>query len=192
MVKALMNHRWLSLPKTKNLLFDLDNTLIDRQSALKAFAYFSFKQCKQSIDLFIEIDNWGYTSRSVFVQHLIAAGLVAIEANEFLQTFYRFMREFDYRNRQVLHLLTSLKKRYELFIVSNGSLKNQLEKIKHSGLHQLLAPQNIFISQAVGVAKPDSEFFRRVMDQAKLELPRSLVIGDDPRNDIDCAAALGL
>ena len=51
---------------------------------------------------------------------------------------------------------------------------------------------DIFISSACGVKKPDSRFFQLLIDKYNLDITKSIMIGNDSISDIAGAKSVGL
>jgi len=75
-------------------------------------------------------------------------------------------------------------------IVTNGSTAQQFGKV-HT-LHLPVDDDAVFISEAVGVAKPDPAIFRVACTAMCVTPDDALMVGDNPVNDIDCARTAGL
>ena len=75
-----------------------------------------------------------------------------------------------------------------------GVLANQprsaLEDLDRAGITALC--DGVWLSAAVGLAKPDPAFFRVALDAWKLDPGRVAYVGDRPDNDVAPARALGL
>ena len=87
-------------------------------------------------------------------------------------------------------VLSYLKHRYRLFIITNGFEEVQYKKIRNSGLDNYF--EGIITSEQAGVQKPHEEIFLYAMQQAGVTAKESLMIGDDIEGDINGAQALGL
>ena len=68
-------------------------------------------------------------------------------------------------------------------MVSNGTVVAQEKKLRLSGLGELM--DGIFLSEAVGVEKPNVEFFERMFGNIDLvEKDQVLIVGDSLTSDI--------
>lgn len=89
-----------------------------------------------------------------------------------------------------LDLLTSLKDRYELHIITNG-----FEEVQHVKLEQSkLAPffNEIITSERAGVKKPDPGIFELALQETGASAAESLMVGDDVHADMVGAKKAGL
>jgi putative hydrolase of the HAD superfamily len=86
-------------------------------------------------------------------------------------------------------LLTDLGERYSIHIITNGFHEVQLEKIKHSGLHEHL--DLVLSSEMAGAKKPDPRIFSTALARTKSTPEQSLMIGDSAAADIEGARNAG-
>ncbi len=87
-------------------------------------------------------------------------------------------------------VLSYLKGKYRLYIITNGFQEIQLKKISNSKLGGYF--DGIITSERAGVQKPHAEIFQYALRQAGAEASASLMIGDDIEGDILGAQALGM
>ena len=79
--------------------------------------------------------------------------------------------------------LERLSKKYRLFITSNGTAKVQNKRLDSAGIRKYF--EEIFISQDIGINKPDKRFF----DYCFTRIPgfdpkKAMIVGDSPSSDI--------
>ncbi len=89
-----------------------------------------------------------------------------------------------------IEVLTELKKRYILHIITNGFKEVQFIKLKNSNLEQFFS--KIFISETIGASKPKTAFFEYAVKSANARKKECLIIGDNLDTDIDGAINFGL
>jgi len=87
-------------------------------------------------------------------------------------------------------VLSYLKERYRLFIITNGFQEVQHKKIRNSGMDNYF--EGIITSEQAGVQKPHEEIFLYALQQAGVNAEDALMIGDDLEGDIKGAEALGM
>lgn len=87
-------------------------------------------------------------------------------------------------------VLTYLKSKYTLHIISNGFKESTLTKMEVSGLNPYF--KNVIISEDVGVNKPDKAIFEYALDKATAEKHESIMIGDSIEADIRGAQDYGM
>ena len=80
-------------------------------------------------------------------------------------------------------LVKQLKGRVEQYAVTNGTAVAQERKLNKSGLIHLL--DGVFISEQVGVEKPDKRFFDRVFEEiGRRPANEVLIVGDSLTSDM--------
>ncbi|KGE18985.1 HAD family hydrolase [Paenibacillus wynnii] len=76
-------------------------------------------------------------------------------------------------------------------IITNGPEDHQMKKIRALGVDKLIPEDRIFISDAVGIAKPDPEIFAYVNRKTETTPEHCLYIGDTWGNDVVGALEAG-
>jgi putative hydrolase of the HAD superfamily len=89
-----------------------------------------------------------------------------------------------------IEVLTYLKSKYELNIITNGFNEVQYLKIEHSGLTHFF--KNIITSEKAGFQKPDIRIFEYALKQANASPNKSVMIGDSFDADIMGAHKAGI
>jgi putative hydrolase of the HAD superfamily len=87
--------------------------------------------------------------------------------------------------------LSALRKEgIKCHIVTNGPLDGQLKKLKITGLDQLV--DEVFVSEALGVSKPDPEVYRIVLARLGASPATAAMVGDSLENDVLPPRSLGM
>ncbi|MCU4155667.1 YjjG family noncanonical pyrimidine nucleotidase [Carboxylicivirga sp. A043] len=89
-----------------------------------------------------------------------------------------------------LEVLKQLQERYQLHIITNGFKEVQTQKLHNSGLRPYFT--NIYISELIGVQKPNTYFFDYAIKSSHASKKESLVIGDSLEADIKGAQKAGI
>jgi putative hydrolase of the HAD superfamily len=77
-------------------------------------------------------------------------------------------------------------------IITDGLAIKQTEKLIRLKLYSFFTPGAIFISDEIGISKPNIKLYQYACNQLNL-LPHEVIyVGDDPINDIDPAKTLGM
>lgn len=80
-------------------------------------------------------------------------------------------------------IVKSLQGKVKQYVVSNGTVVAQEKKLRLSGLGELM--DGIFLSEALGVEKPNVEFFERMFETiGPVEKDQVLIVGDSLTSDI--------
>ena len=189
---------------TDTLIFDLDNTLIDRNGALrKTIAVWLMEQGmvestdrEAALEKIMVRDNWGYTDRPDFCNWLqLTYGNKAgneTTGHELFDYILNNIAFYVQADMTVLNVLLNLGNHYRLVLATNGNSITQRNKLKQAGLTTLFKADHLFISGEMGHAKPDKRFFDFIIERLSICPPHAMVIGDDPLNDIEAASQCGL
>lgn len=81
-------------------------------------------------------------------------------------------------------------KGYRLWLLSNAQQAFTAYELRHLGLHDKF--DAIYISSDYGCRKPDSRFFRALLEQQNLDISKCLMIGNDRDTDIAGAKKVGI
>ncbi|MFO1052858.1 MAG: HAD-IA family hydrolase [Planctomycetota bacterium] len=116
---------------------------------------------------------------------LVAAGVVAYH-----ETKWRELKVYD----DVYEVLRWLATRPGLVrgIISAGIGIKQAEKVIRLRVYEFLTPNAIYFTDQVGINKPNPKLYRRVLQDLGLSADRCMYVGDNPTNDIDPAAEIGM
>lgn len=86
--------------------------------------------------------------------------------------------------------LKELKERGKVYMITNGTTAAQKGRIRASGIGEFL--DGVFISDELGVAKPEKAFFEAVLKSIGISGKNCVVIGDSLTSDISGANNAGL
>lgn len=171
------------------VLFDLDETLIDRSAAVRSFAQ---KLCpyldqstntSQFVQQVVEIDALGYLPRGEFFAELNKRFGSFLPDGVIKDVFYAEVWETPILAAGVIDALKTLaEKQIPLGVISNGSKKAQETKLKKSDLWQYF--DEVLVSESFGVKKPDPSIFLAAAKQLNAEISSSWYVGDHPVNDV--------
>lgn len=183
------------------VLWDVDGTLLDfnaaERAAIKAlFSEFGLGACSDAMLARYSDINAGYWRR--------------LERNELTKAevligrFEQFFREYGLDTRIVqafnaryqvalgdtivyrddsLKLVQALRGRVKQYVVSNGTVVAQTKKLERSKLGALM--DGIFLSEELGVEKPNRGFFDKVFSAIRPDdLSQVMIVGDSLTSDI--------
>ena len=184
----------------KAIFFDLDRTLLDRDTTVRLFAqgqydrlYPYLKHAGKTIYVtrFVELDNHGLVRKDRVYKHLVQELRVPRLT---WQDFYKdFRANFRYACRPFQDtdsVLETLKQAgFHLGIVTNGS-GHQMTNIRAIEIEDYF--EAILISEWEGVKKPEPEIFHRALAKLRVSAPESVFIGDNPIADIAGAGQVGM
>ena len=181
------------------LLFDLDNTLINRDQAMyKTMEHWlqlhPGHQC--SLEEIMERDANGYSNRTDFCNWLLqvsgAESARQFTADTLLAFIHQQVITHLSPDTAVQQLLASLKKRFRLVLASNGSSRTQRAKLQQTGLNVFFDAKQVFISGEMEHEKPDPLFYTTILHDLAMTPTQAMMIGDHPENDIRAAQQAGL
>jgi putative hydrolase of the HAD superfamily len=176
------------------LLLDLDNTLLDRESAFRAFAgefIADLGAPSSDVDWLIAADNDGVASRYELADALrlrYRLSATVVEIVEALRAGILAHTRLDPLIACALQIAANAG--WVPVIVTNGDTRQQEAKIRSTGLDQYVAEW--VVSEEAGVRKPDGRIFELAADRARMGLRGAWMIGDNPEADIAGAAGMGL
>jgi len=79
-----------------------------------------------------------------------------------------------------------------LGIITMGPQVKQAEKILRLGLMEFIDPGAIFISDQIGIGKPNVKLYMRACRQLDIWPLEAMYVGDNPPNDVDPPNQLGM
>jgi putative hydrolase of the HAD superfamily len=77
-------------------------------------------------------------------------------------------------------------------VITTGLQVKQAEKLLRLGVYPLLTPSAIFISDQIGISKPNPKLFLRACAEVGAAPAECVHVGDHPGHDIDPANAAGM
>jgi putative hydrolase of the HAD superfamily len=135
------------------VLFDLDNTLIDRDGAVGDWLLRTIGA--PSVHKALKLDDNGYGDRDAFFSYV--ASCTGWTSEKAKASFYEGILPLQRLNRGASQLLDRIHGRIIIGIGSNGRTSMQMDKIAATGLGKWTP--KIIISESVGCKKPDPAFF---------------------------------
>ena len=184
-----------------SVLFDLDNTLVDRAAGFERFCRELYRTSgvmerthseDAAVALIIEWDESGIPPVPTLLERIMEVwpgvfGDLDQAVAVFLEILPRMVL-LDPRTRNMLEDLSD--QGVACGIVTNGGTPMQQAKIEESGLQGLVVSYTI--SQAAGVSKPDAAIFAQALQSIGGRVETTLFVGDNPEHDIVGASAVGM
>nr|BFD91303.1 hypothetical protein KitaXyl93_26630 [Kitasatospora sp. Xyl93] len=181
------------------LLFDLDNTLLPRDAAYRAWAQDLLSEHDLppgDLDWFVTLDGGGYVPRSTVLSAVRRRYGLDVSA-DFLIAHYRrgINSHIHCPPRHIEALRAARAAGWTLGIVSNGGTRPQLEKIRRTGLGPLV--DGWVISEEADCVKPDPLIFELAAQRCGIAptgdwAEHTWMIGDHAPADIAGAELAGL
>lgn len=188
----------------KALFFDLDDTLHDSQYPFEKTVEELFPEIASEINMndlsikFREASDWlwkDYVAGNLSLVDLrtkrIMVALKRMDITIDSEEARLFQNQYEYNQSQlkmfpeVPNLLGMLKKKgITVGMITNGPVEHQHSKISSLGLKSHIPIDLIFVSDGVGVAKPNPDIFHHVRKHVNLAPHELLYIGDSWENDV--------
>lgn len=181
------------------VLFDLDNTILDRSRTFRSFTkqfidtYLGHLDSTSVIfDRIIDLDQDGYKDKSLLFDELLDELPWKVKPQKLeLLDFY----EAEYVKSAVLmdqakEVLRRARSIYKTALITNGRNVIQYGKIDHLGIRQDF--DHIIVSEEAGVKKPDPKIFTMAIEALRVSPEQCIYVGDHPVNDIQGAAGIGM
>ncbi|GGG14948.1 HAD family hydrolase [Paenibacillus aceti] len=188
--------------RIKAILFDLDNTLMDRDWTFQQFARQLIDEClidmsgeeqARLLAYMIKSDADGYRSKQGYFLELIEK-LPWIEKPSLEElTSYYGLNYMTHARAMAYALDTLLQCRasgLKLGIITNGASSHQHNKIDSLQLRPYV--DTIVVSGDIGIHKPDPRIYHLALEKLGTSAEETVIVGDHPRNDIWGAAQLGI
>lgn len=191
----------------KILLLDLDDTILDfgmqeKVAIEKTLSGAGIDPTPENCALYsrINLEHWKRLEKGEITREQVIFGRfetlfnelgVTADAEQTALNYMEHLSEGHYFLPGAEEALKRLSKKYRLFMVSNGTASVQDRRIKSSGVGEFF--EDIFISQNVGVNKPDKAYFdycfARIPD---FDPSKTMIVGDSLSSDIQGGKNAGI
>ncbi|QWG90019.1 HAD family hydrolase [Bacillus mycoides] len=177
------------------MLFDLDDTLLDRDKAVDNLFLLVLEKCYEDVSdtvknnmlqKFKEYDKreYGISDKTIVLESLFDefAPKYRLPRN-YIQDFWNenLPKCFSIDQNTIL-FLNHIKRHFKVGIITNGSTQRQKAKIMNTGLNEYF--DMIIISEEVGFSKPDKLIFELALNKLNVQSEDVLFVGDDLEKDI--------
>ena len=170
------------------LLIDLDNTLVDRRAAYKAWAASRFGESE--VPWLVEADRDGFEKREALAATIVAR--YGGDEDRMVTELRAGMVEQLSPDPEIdAVLIDAAAAGFVPHVVTNGLVSQQEAKLRRTGLDRLVAGWTI--SEGAGVWKPERRIFEIAAAAAGLPLPaEGWMVGDSATSDIGGGSGAGL
>jgi len=180
----------------KAMLFDLDNTLLNRDEAVDRLFFKLVKMCYRDVDHTLENEmrqQFKVYDGKYFGQH-DKTDVIASFFDEFppqngmpnhaIQDFWNlhFPQCFAV-HPDTITFIHRIKQQVKVGIITNGSVERQKAKIAYTNLDRCF--DTVIISEEVEFSKPDKRIFEVALKRLDVNPEETLFVGDDLEKDID-------
>lgn len=180
--------------------FDLDRTLLDRDTSILSFISSQYEAFKFRLngtergrfaESFIRLDARGSLWKDMVYKKMVAElGIHDVTWEELFADFDARISDFYVPFPYMHAALLDLKQTYQMALITNGRTIFQNRTIKALGISSYF-PVALF-SETEGVRKPDPEIFLRALDRLGVRPEESVYVGDHPVSDIEGATRAGM
>ena len=191
----------------KNILFDLDDTLLDfkmaeKHALKKTLLAYGIDPNEETVSLYSRINasQWkllekGELDRSTLKVRRFALFSeeigIDLNAKEVASAYESNLAIGHFFIDGAPELLQALKCRYRLYVVTNGFARVQRSRLKSAQIESFF--DAVFISEEIGAEKPSPDFFnacfKRIPDFRQNE---AILIGDSITSDIKGGLQAGI
>lgn len=179
----------------KAVLFDLDDTLLDRDNAVDKLFFIMLEKCYEDINdsikremlqKFKEHDkrNYGQKDKTKVLEAFFDAypPKYRIPHNDIIAFWNKHFPYCFSVNEDRINIVNEIKSQVKVAIITNGTVHRQKAKIMSTNLHHYF--ETIIISDEVGVSKPDKRIFELALNMLNVQPEDTLFVGDDLERDI--------
>ncbi len=186
----------------RTVIFDVDDTLYDQLIPFQRAAekhlevphermeefYLTSRKIADALFHLSESGAMAMDDMQVYrIQRACEAFGITISREEslaFQKDYAAFQGQIELRDDMRAALDYCRQQQIQLGVITNGPTAHQWKKVQQLGLTEWIAPENIFVSAEVGIAKPSVEIFRHAEKKLALEQAQTLYVGDSYANDI--------
>lgn len=185
----------------QTILWDVDATLLDFHAAEKTaihklFQQFHLGECSDAmLQRYAKINRgyWERLEKGELTRDQVLVGrfqeffekekLDVSAAPAFNEAYQSALGDTIVYRDDSYQIIESLRGKVKQYVVSNGTIVAQEKKLRLSGLGALM--DGVFLSEELGVEKPNKEFFDKVFAQiGYLDRETVLIVGDSLTSDI--------
>ncbi|WP_226671150.1 HAD family hydrolase [Metabacillus litoralis] len=177
------------------MLFDLDDTLLNRDEAVDKMFFIILEKCygdvkhsvkTEMIQRFKEYDkeSYGYDDKTIVFKSLFDEfpPKYRLPHNNIQDFWNTNFPQCFLINQNIINLLNTLKSQVKVAIITNGSTQRQKAKLMNTNLNSFF--DVILISEEEEISKPDKRIFELALDKLNVHHEDALFVGDDIEKDI--------
>lgn len=183
------------------VLFDMDETLLDRQGSLRRFTAAQHARHKETlaelsvtafVERFMTLDNNGALWKDEVYRRILDENCItAIDPqtllDEYITDFHIHCQGFAGLAEMVAALAADSRR---LGLITNGTFPFQLHNFRALGVADHF--DAVLVSEQEGIRKPDPEIFRRALARLGVAAEEAVFEGDNPEADIRGAQGVGM
>ncbi|MUK87825.1 HAD-IA family hydrolase [Ornithinibacillus sp. L9] len=177
------------------MLFDLDDTLLNRDRAVDKMFLIIFEKCYEDVKQSVKNEMWqkfkqydnkncGYSDKTKVLESFFDEFPPKYRLpRNYIQEFWNnnFPHCFSI-DQNTINIVNTIKEQVKVAIITNGSSQRQKAKIINTNLDSCF--EIIIISEEVGFSKPDKRIFELALNKLNVQPEATLFVGDDLEKDI--------
>lgn len=193
----------------KVILWDIDGTLLnfaeaEKYAIRKCFSQFQLGECSDAmlkryseinVKYWKRLERGEITKKEVlhdrFQEFFREEGMDFHDFDAFNDDYQIRLGDKVFLNDDSYELVRELKSRVKQYAVTNGTQAAQERKLERSGLGELF--DDVFISEQIGVEKPNPAFFDAVWERiGPYEKDEVMIVGDSRTSDMQGGVNAGI
>ena len=189
------------------LFLDLDDTILDFHKAehialSKTLRFFGLEPEETVLSRYSQINrqHWERLERKELTREQVLVGRFSVLFEEYQITadpelvarkYEDYLSVGHYFLPGAEEALKRLSQKYKLYLASNGTAKVQAGRLKSANISHYF--EAIFVSQQIGVNKPDKRYFDRCAERIPGYDPqKAMIVGDSLTSDIQGGINAGM
>ncbi|MGR3762994.1 HAD family hydrolase [Rossellomorea sp. NS-SX7] len=179
----------------KAVLFDLDDTLLDRNQAVDKLFSILLETCYEDVehsvanDMLRKFKKYDKRSYGDFNKARVLEAFFneyspkhKLPPNRFQDFWNHHFPQCFSINQETKNIVHTIKHHAKVAIITNGSIHRQKAKIMNANLHSCF--DIVVISEEAGFSKPDKRIFELTLNKLGVQPEEALFVGDDLEKDI--------
>ena len=185
----------------KAIFFDFDDTLGNRE----VYAYDCYRaileeysgltdpvELESAVQDCMLWDERGASDKRYVQEQLKKYWNIELPFTDFTEYWQEHLWEYAIMLEDTRRVLTELKKKYIIGIITNGPSEGQRRKLMQSGLADLFEEDHIIVSGDWPYAKPDPRLFLKACEQLGVKPEEAVHVGDMFSKDVLGAYRAGM
>ncbi|MFB9769280.1 HAD family hydrolase [Lactiplantibacillus modestisalitolerans] len=195
----------------KAIIFDLDDTLYDQKSPLitavnqtlqrtltaeqanvvfQRFHEFNDQTFNRVTGQELTLEAWQTARMRHSLAELTSEAVTTDWAIQFQMAYQRALTNIQLFDG-LAATLTRLSHCFKIGIITNGPAATQRNKLHQLQIEHYVHPDHIFISEELGIAKPDPSIFTTWAHQVGVRANEAVYVGDNAQLDVTSASHAG-